>query len=276
MQDVPWGPLPAFIAAAETGSLSAAARRLGIAQPTVRRQIAALEAAVGAALFARHPGGLTPTPEGAAMLEDARAMRAAAQAMTRRLGTGTSGTVRITATRLDAAEILPRALARVLRAHGGLTVEIDADDAPRDVLRRDADMALTQAEPKAGALVARKLRPREIGLYAARGAKVPGDFAQVRLVCDDRAGRTEAALAAAGLPLPRTPIRTDDYAVQLAMVRAGLAVGAVQTGIAERHGLRRVFPDLSLRFDSWLVCHEDLRRSPRVSVLWEGIVEVLG
>ena len=276
MSELPWGALPAFIAAAETGSLSSAARRLGVAQPTVRRQIEALERLIGASLFTRHPGGLDPTPEGAAMLEDARAMQAAARAMTRRLGQGTAGTVRITATRLDAAEVLPRILARVLPSHAGLTVEIDADDAPRDVLRRDADMALTQSEPKAGALVARKLRPREIGLFAARGGTVPKDFADLRLVGDDRSGRTEAALAKAGLSLPRTPIRTDDYAVQLATIRAGLAVGAVQSEIAERYGLRRIFPDLSVRLDSWIVCHEDLRRSPRVSVLWDAIVRVLG
>ena len=276
MRDLPWGSVPAFIAAAETGSLSAAARRLGVAQPTVRRQIEALERALGAPLFTRAPAGLAPTAEALALLPDARAMQSAARAMTRRTG-GIEGAVRVTATRLDAAEVLPEALAPILAAHPGLAVEIDSDDGARDILRRDADIALTQAEPKAAALVSRKLARREFGLFAAPGAQVPERIEEMRLVTDDAATRIEAARRAAGLPEPAArPLRTDDYVVQLAAVKAGLGVGALQVSIAERHGLVRVRPEVSLPLDSWLAVHEDLRHSPRVDAVWRGLVAALG
>src|SRR6188768_638664 len=115
-----WERQRAFLAVMREGSLSAAARRIGIAQPTVRRRIEALEAQLGAPLFTRSPSGLLPTDRAHALSEQAAAMAMAADAFVRLASAEAhelAGTVRIAASDVIAVEVLPAILAGLARAH---------------------------------------------------------------------------------------------------------------------------------------------------------------
>ena len=97
---LPWELLHTLLGVLREGSLSGAARLLGLTQPTVGRHIAALEAALGQVLFTRSPTGLLPTEAALALRGHAEQMETAAAALQRAAtsrGDAVSGTVRVTA-----------------------------------------------------------------------------------------------------------------------------------------------------------------------------------
>ena len=81
LANLDWSLLQSFLAVAEEGSLSAAARRLGASQPTLGRQIRQVEQQLGVTLFTRKPRGLQLTDIGATLLPAAQTMRDAAGQM---------------------------------------------------------------------------------------------------------------------------------------------------------------------------------------------------
>jgi len=81
MENIDWNQLRAFLATAQAGSLSAAARQLGLTQPTLSRQVAAIEQQMGVTLFERVGKAMVLTPTGLDLLEYARAMGTAAEAL---------------------------------------------------------------------------------------------------------------------------------------------------------------------------------------------------
>ncbi len=164
-----WTLYRSFAALLAEGSLSGAARALGLTQPTVARHLDQLEAALGRRLFLRSPRGLSPTDAARAMAPAAAAMVAAAAALRRAAAdeAGTvAGTVRISASEVFAAERLPPILAALRARHPGLAVEVVASNASEDLLRRDADIAVRMFDPVQSALVARRLGDVELGLHA--------------------------------------------------------------------------------------------------------------
>jgi DNA-binding transcriptional LysR family regulator len=158
MIDPDWSLYRAFLAVLTEGSLSAAARTLGLTQPTVGRQIVALERALGAALFTRSPQGLKPTDAALELAPHVRAMAGAASAMLRAAsgaGDGARGVVRLTASEIIGAEVLPPLLAAYRPRHPGVVVELSLDNQQQDLLRGAADIAVRMVRPSQDALVAR-------------------------------------------------------------------------------------------------------------------------
>jgi DNA-binding transcriptional LysR family regulator len=279
-----WSRIKAFLEVARTGSLSAAARRLGLSQPTVRRQVEEIEARLGTALFTRGPTGLAPTPAGLRLRPHAEAMEAGAQALARAAAAedAVEGPVRLTCSEVHGTEVLPALLAPLLARHPGLTIELVPDNANDNLLRRDADLALRFAPPAQGALVARRVAPVALGLFAhpdllAREA-APRDWDDLALrfpcVGDDRRDLTARGLSALGLAMPRRlSLRTDSDLAQLAAVRAGLGAGVVQVQLAQ--GLVRLLPEVAPALPAYVAMHEDLRRSARVRAVFDHLVERL-
>lgn len=276
--DVDWALWRSFLAVAETGSLSAAARRLGLTQPTLGRQIAALEAALGRSLFVKSQTGYIPAEGASALIDEARAMQLSAAALTR-LASATdaavAGVVRIAASHMVGAEVLPHAIAPLLAAHPGLEVELTLSNSPADLSRREADLALRMLRPAQSGLVARKLADVPLGLFARRDyldrhghPAEPGDLADHILIGPDRDPALEPILAALGPGFTRSNLRlrVDSEAAQLAALRAGLGIGICQHGIARRDpSLAAVLPDrFHHSLDCWLVLHPDLRAAPRI------------
>ncbi len=284
-----WDHWRSFLAVADEGSLSAAARRLRLTQPTVGRHIDLLEAALGTALFLRAPHGLSLTETGIAMLPEARAMAAAAQALERTASApqqATAGVVRLAASEVVGVQILPRVLAELLERHPALEIELALSNRNDDLLRHEADLAIRMTRPMQGGLIAHRVALAGIGLYAHRDyldrRGTPQSLAELSghvLIGPDRDSEAIAALAQAvpGLSQRMIRFRCDREAAQLNALRASMGIGGCQHGIARRDpALRPVLAGvLNVTLEVWLAMHEDLRASARVRLVHDHLAASL-
>jgi DNA-binding transcriptional LysR family regulator len=284
-----WDQFAAFLAVMESGSLSGAARALRVAQPTVRRQIEALEQGLDVVLFTRAVNGLVPTEIATATLPYAQSIAASARAFVRSVSGATGaarGTVRVACSEVVGVEVIPAMLAQLARAEPEIQIELVVSNRNEDLVRRDVDLAIRMARPTQVGLVARRVGTIDVGLFAAEhylaAHPAPRTLAALRghaLIGGDRDRSTLDAFGAHGLAVqPRDfVLRTDNQAAQLAAVRAGVGIGPVQLGIARREpALVRVVPKLVFPLDTWLVIHEDLRAVKRIrrvlDHLFDGLV----
>lgn len=284
-----WTLLQSFSAVAETGSLSAAARKLGQSQPTLGRHIRALEAALGVELFTRGPRGLIPTDAARGMIGPAEQMRAAAallQLAAEGQEAGLAGTVRLTASSVVSHFILPPILAALRRAHPEIQIELVPSDSSENLLFREADIALRMYRPTQLDLVAAHVCDLEMGLYAATGfldrvgrpqtmkAALSLDF--VGFDADDTIIRF---MREAGLDVGREffRVRSDDQAAYWQLVRAGCGIGGMQAVIGEAEpGVERILPGLELpALPVWLATPSALRHSPRIRLVWDRLAKGL-
>lgn len=285
-----WNHVRAFLATADEGSYSAAARALRIAQPTVGRQVAALEEELGIALFERAGRGVALTPTGLELLEHVRAMSDAALKVSR-VAAGQAvtldGPICVTASEIVATYLLPPVIARLRARHPGIEVEIIASNAPQDLRRREADLALRSFRPSEPELVARKIRDDEAYLYASPkylktlGRRVTRDaLSSATFIGFDHTDAFRAGLAKMlGLELSaeRFPLISASQHVQWALVREGAGIGIMLAEIGDADpGVRRVLPDLPpIPVPTWLVTHRDVRTSRRVRVVADFLAEEL-
>lgn len=157
---VSWDLYCSFLAVSREGSLTRAARRLGLTQPTLGRHLEQLERGLGTSLFVRSPKGLAPTPMALALLKTAEAMEAAAEAFERNAVAeleDLSGVVRITASEIVGIEVLPPRLSELAARHPRLVIELSISNANQDLLRRDADVAVRTVRPSQVALIAQSV-----------------------------------------------------------------------------------------------------------------------
>jgi DNA-binding transcriptional LysR family regulator len=289
MDNLDWNQLKAFLETAETGSLSAAARKLGLTQPTLSRQVAAIEQRMGVTLFERVGKAMALTPTGLDLLEHARAMGAAAET----LGLAASGrsqavggVVSVSATDAVAAYLLPP-LVRLLREkEPGIAIEVISSDALSDLLRREADIAIRHVKPEQPDLIARLIREAAANFYASEAwVKVHGhprhaeEAARLPFVGSDRSGQFLAYLCQHGLPLTEANFScySDHSMAYWALVRHGMGIGAMTDEIArDTPGIIRVLDDVPpVRFPIWLVTHRELRTSRRIRVVFEALAQGL-
>ena len=281
-----WDSYRSFLAVLEEGSLSAAARRLGLTQPTLGRHVEQIEAALGQSLFVRSQRGLTPTPAAETLRPYAEALQANAEALVRaatRRPDAIEGLVRITAPKVIAAEVLPYVLTDGFERHPRLKFEIEGSDRTADLLLREADVAVRTVNPTQQSLVAVKAGEIEIGLYGSPGyVERRGVIERVedagRHILVGYARETPYLRAlTAGLQLPPIAsfgLRTDDDAVAIAGIRAGLGLGFCQAGIGRREGWIRMLPDrMSIRLPAWVVMHEDLKANPACRAAFDLLAE---
>ena len=170
MKSIDWPLLRSFLAVVEMESLSAAAARIGTTQPTLGRHVRALEAVLGVAPFAGSVRGLDLTEAPMGLVDDARAMREAAEALALKAEgrvQKVTRTVRVTASAIVANLLLPPVLAALREAGPSIQVELVASDLAQNLLRRDAYIALRMFDPMQNALIARKLGDTPLGLFAA-------------------------------------------------------------------------------------------------------------
>lgn len=280
-----WDLVRTFQAVLRSGSLSAAARELGVTQPTVGRQIAAFEAALGVPLFTRSRHGLKPTAAALDLVPHIETV-ASAMAALRRTASGEAasarGTVRLTASELMGAAVLPPMLARFHQSHPGIAIELVLSNRIENLLRHEADIAVRMVRPEQGALVTRHIGPVPVSLYAHRDylarrgmPATPAQLAAHTLIGFDADPWGAGVLAAQGTPITRDmfKLRTDSDLAQLEALRAGYGIGGCQDALARRDGnLIPVMPGtLDLALDCWLVMHEDLRASRRVRLLFDHL-----
>jgi DNA-binding transcriptional LysR family regulator len=287
--DPGWELYRSFLAVMREGSLSGAARALGMTQPSLGRHMRELEAALGAALFARSPQGLVPTELAHELMPHAQAMASASAALQRTASAGrgeVSGTVRITASEIIGGEVLPPMLAAFRERHPGIVIELVLSNQAADLLRRDADIAIRMVQPTQEALVARHVGRIELGLFAHRHyldahgyPATPDDLAGHALIGFDTEPPYVRRMRPARLSLAREhfALRTDSDLAGLAALRAGFGIGFLQLPLARRSPqLVRLLPEaVSLPLEAWVVMHEDLRQSLRVRRLFDHLAEAL-
>lgn len=284
-----WNFYRTFLAVAQEGSLSGAARRLGLTQPTVARHVDALEAAIGAELFLRSQRGLVPTEMALDLMPYAETLASTAAALMR-VASGAAGevrgTVRISASEVVGVERLPPILAGLRRRHPGLVVELVLSNVVDDLLRREADVAVRMIDPTQEALVAKRLPSIELGLHARRDyLDRRGLPASIACLADhDLIGfdRETPVLRAhvqnfPAFDRPAFALRADSDLAQLAAIRAGFGIGICQVSVARRDpDLVRVLPDeVSIDLGLWIVMHEDLKTSARCRAVFDGLAEGL-
>jgi len=287
--DIGWELYRSFLSVLIEGSLSGAARALGVAQPTVGRHVAALEKSLGLALFTRSQIGLMPTEAALSLRSYAETMQSTAAALERAAasqGTGVRGTVRVTASDVIGVEVLPPIIASLRDEHPDLVLELVLTDRMQDLLRREADIAVRMARPRQELLVARRVGQIELGLHAHRrylsryGTPTTiADLADHALIGFDQ---TTAFIRSAGKGLSgwrreAFAMRTDNNLAQLALIRCGAGIGVCQAAIARRDdSIVRLFPrHFSLQMETWITMHEDLRNSPRCRVAFDALIKGL-
>lgn len=278
-----WETQRAFLAVLRTGSLSGAARLLGIAQATARRRIEVLEQSVGVSLFVRSPKGLLPTDMARELIGHVEAMAVAANAFNRAASADVAvagGTVRLTSGPLLGVEVLPPMLRTLRRDHPQLAVELSVSNRLQALALQEADVAVRIHRPTEATVVTRKVGDLHVGLYAAPELLAefgtPSGLAQLQgypLIGPDRNGQDIEFLQQHGFDCSaaRTVIRSDDHLAQFAALRAGLGIGVCPRQLAQRHGLVQVLPEVAFDVDVWIAMHQDMRRVPRIAATFDAL-----
>lgn len=283
MDTLDWSLVPSLLAVADHGSLSAAARATGQSQPTLGRHIAMAEARLGLPLFARTPRGLSPTEALLAMLPAARAMAEASHALHLAAAgreVALKGTVRLTASRIVSAHVLPPILAALRSAEPEIEIELVPSDRQENLLQREADIALRMVRPVQPDLIARHLADLPMALFAARSMiarhGMPGTVKEVLalpMVGLDRDDLILRTMAALGFPRRREDfaVRCDDQLVYWHLVRAGLGIGWMQRAIgdADPTMIRLPTPKALPPLPVWIVAPPGLRATPRIARVWD-------
>lgn len=290
MSEPSWDLYRTFDAVLRTGSLSGAARSLGLTQPSVARHIDALEQAIGRDLFVRSQRGLTPTAAAIELRPYAALLASTTAALLRTADGGAgavAGTVRISASEVVSAEHLPAMLGRLRQRHPALTFELSASNSVDDLLQRQADIAVRMVQPTQQSLIARKVASIPIGLHAhadylaRRGTpSTLADLADHDLIGFDTETPAIRAVAERFPELNRAAfaLRVDSDVAQLAALRAGFGIGICQVPVAARDShIVRVLPDgFAIDLAVWIVMHEDLGNSPRCRAVFDALVAEFG
>lgn len=283
-----WNRARAFLVTAEEGSLSAAAKALGVSQPTLGRQVAALEEELSTALFERGGRGLELTRNGLDLLAYVRAMGEAASSLSL-AATGQArsieGEIAISASEITAAYVLPSIFHKLRDQYPGIRVNLVASNEASDLRRRAADIAIRNFRPTEPDLIARKVGEFSATLFATPDilADLPSPLTDD--LCEapfigffSNNERYMEALAQRGLKLQEEQFvaRTDSHLVHWQLTRAGIGIGMmpVELGGAEPD-VERVFEDKVFGGDVWLVSHRELRMNLRVRTVFDFLAAEL-
>ena len=288
--DFDWRLVRSFLAVLDLGSLLAAARSLGVSQPTLGRHITELESQLASVLFERTGRGLLPTRTALQLAQAARQMQDGALQLSRTLAdtkSQASGTVRITASVPVAVQLLPPILLNLRLALPDIQIELVSSNQVSNLLRREADIAIRMVRPDQTSLVARKLGEAAVGAYAHRDylarrgvPALPAELLQHELVGSDTDPAIRQGFEAMGFPVPREAfaLRSDDLLVQWQAVRAGLGIGfladyqarldpAVQPVLAGQLQI----PPLPM----WLAVHREIRTSRHIRAVFDFLATAL-
>lgn len=289
MASLDWTLVQTFLAVAEHGSLSAAARALRLSQPTLGRQIKALEEQLGKELFQRHERGFQLTSTGAELLPSARAMRDAAHALeliSMAKDETLTGTVRITASLAVSRHHLPPLVAQFRERLPEVEIELAPSDDSSNLHYREADIAVRMYRPTQLDLVTQHLGELGLGAFAAKSyvarRGMPGSAEELALhdiVGLDKRTQIIDGFRRAGFNLERDffKVRCDEQATNWELVRAGCGIGFAQRSIGcPDPELVEIPLNIQLpRLPLWLTAHAAIRHTPRVQRVWELLAQGL-
>lgn len=284
-----WNRARAFLVTAEEGSLSAAARALKMAQPTLGRQVSALEDELGVVLFERVGRALTLTPSGLELVEHVRAMGEAATRLSLAASgqsEAVTGRVCISASEAFSVYVLPPILARLRTEHPGISIDIVASNELSDLRRREADIAVRNGQPSDPDLIGRKIRDETAHLYATPDylaglgdLSEPDNLASARFIGFDNNDPFVDGMIAHGIGV--TPkqfvVLASSHLVHWELVKQGLGIGVMsaQIGDAETAVERALPGQKPFVFPVWLVEHREVNTSRRVRLVFDFLADAL-
>jgi DNA-binding transcriptional LysR family regulator len=278
-----WNRARAFLVTAEEGSLSAAARALGMTQPTLSRQVDALEQDLGIVLFERAGRGLVLTPSGLELLEHVRGMgEAATRVSLSASGRAQSieGPICITASEVYSFFLLPPIIKKLRAQHPGVEVEILASNAPTDLRRREADIAIRNFNSTQPDLIVKKVKDETAWMYASpdylRTIGDPRSLQELNGAIFLGFANNDAmmkGLNSLGLNVTRKnfPVVCDNHLVQWEFVKHGAGIGLITEAVGDAEpAVRRLLPDMApFVFPMWLATHRELNTSKRVRTVFD-------
>lgn len=285
-----WNYTRAFLVTAEEGTLSAAAKALGMTQPTLSRQVSALEEEMGTMLFERVGQRLVLTNSGMELLEHARSMGNAALlfALTARgQSQQIEGTVIISAGELDAVFRLPKIIAKLRQQEPGINIEVVVTNEPSDLKRREADIAIRNFRPTQNDLIAKKLGTEVIWLYGTSNyvQQLPlisqtSELSKIQLIGFDQSSGVSDVLNQKGWDLTSKNFKlvTSFQLLQLELCKEDLGLIFFPEIMGDREpNLVRAYEHMgpALELPVWLVCHQELRTNLRVRRVFDFIAENL-
>lgn len=285
MHRLNWDDLQFVLAVAEEGSLSAAARTLGVNHATVLRRVQAFEEQLGVRLFERPPGGYRLRPEAREVLTAAQTMSRTVDRLERlapTLGKGFEGAFRLTTTDSVADAILPRHLRDLSRAHPRLDVELVVANSPIDMARPEAEITLRPAQTLPDGLAGRKICEMAFRVYAHP------DY----WLANTGTGHRDHKWLGVIPPLTRSPVaiwldanaggalgfKADSFLSLAQMAEQGLGPAMIPSFLARRsRSLIRSphFPDETIT-NFWVAAHHDVIKAERVSAMIDFFTESIG
>ena len=278
-----WNRARAFLVTAEEGSLSAAARALGMTQPTLGRQVTALEEELGVVLFERVGTGLVLTPGGLDLLDHVRSMGDAATRISL-AANGQSqdieGNICISVSEVLAVFSLPPIIAKLRQQEPKISVEILVTNGVSDLKRREADIAIRNFRPTQLELIAKKIKDVSARLYATPdylkkigNPSSPNELDHADFISFDGTGMIINGLNELGLNLSKKnfPILTENYIAHWELVKQGLGIGIMPENVGDAEPLvKQALPELDpIVFPIWLTTHRELNTSKRVRVVYD-------
>ncbi|MCJ9429127.1 LysR family transcriptional regulator [Kordiimonas marina] len=286
---IAWDDLKYFLAMAEHGSLSAAARKLNVSQPTLSRRLTALEEDVGAELFSRTRTGLEMTTLGEQLLHHARHMQDDVLAIERLVtgqDTNLTGSVMISCIEAIGGRWLVGQLKPFRARYPGITVDIKVDNAASDLLRREADIALRMFRPVQNDLVAKRTVSMVYGYYATRGYLekhgMPEHTRDLKNHCfilphDEILAHTKTDPRKVYALSEAAAFRSNNMTALATAVEEGMGIGAYPCLMAaENDDLVRLFDDHTVfSSDIWLVAHAELKRNARIRAMYDYLGDML-
>lgn len=280
-----WSLWRSFSAVVANGSLSAAARTLGLSQPTIGRHVEALEQTLGVRLFERTLQGLRPTDTALRLYEPVSgAQRALAEAAIMAEGTASalSGSIRITASTVTAHYLLPPLLKDLRETFPQIAIELVPSDTAENLLLREADIAVRMFRPTQLELITRRLGAMPVVACAHRSyverrgiPQHPEELLAHDLIGFDRSDLLLSVARGMGFELSRASIiaRTDSQTAMWELLKAGVGVGFAQQGLVlETAGMLPLLPDLRPPpLEIWLTTHRELFTSRRIRVIYDRL-----
>ena len=289
LSSLDWSLIQAFVTVAQTGSLSAAARELNSSQPTVGRQIKAIEEHLHLELFQRQPRGFVLSETGQRLLPHALAMHEAMQQFSLSAAghqVDMAGTVRITASEMISCYTLPRLLVELRRQEPEIEVELVPSDLSSNLLYREADIAIRMYRPTQLDLITKHLGDVPLAMFAAKSYLARRGIPQTteELWQHDFVGYDSnldilTGFRQAGAQVDRSffKLRCDHNLAYWALVKAGGGIGFGQQRMGRNDpDLQELQSPLPLpSLPVWLTAHEAMRQTPRIRRVWGYLAEGL-
>lgn len=288
-----WSDYPILLAVAETGSLTAAGKKLNMSQPTVGRRIRALEDHFQTGLLKKEQGVLVPTAFGHSVLDHIRRMETEASAINRSsasLEQSLAGPVRISTTEGVGTDWLPPVMQVFRTAHPDLLLDVSIDFRTFNLAQREADIALRWMGPGSqNSLIGRKVAEVGFGLFASKAylernpepITTKADLAKhdsVTVFVSENEYLWPKNEEGMHVPMGRLTFKSNNIVAHRNAILNGYGIGILPICFAEfvpTTNLHRVLPDHTHHEDLWIVAHEDLTKSVRIRAVFDFLVDAI-